>query len=183
MPPSTSTVSRKRTRSSHVSESNNDSQPTTSTSTSAAPPKRPKRQRNNPSTSRTNYSLRNRSVTSDTQRYNLRPRTSQSQVRVPETSTSHPITIVPHRTRHPISPTISNITPQEQTILPATQPRQYRLVYISDDDDHQPTTATTSTTPTVVNTTFNLVTDDEDDEPRRPQVTSRRTPRSTTTTR
>jgi hypothetical protein len=178
MPSSTPTVSRKRTRSTNVSESNDDPQQTTSTSTSTVPPKR---QRNNPS--RTNYSLRNRSVTSNAQRYNLRPRTSQSQVHLPEISTPHPTT-VPSRTRRHIPSTIPNITPQEQPILPVTQSRQYRLVYISDDDDQQPTTTTTTqSTPTIVNTTFNLITDDEDDEPRRPQVHPRRTARSTTATR
>jgi hypothetical protein len=179
MPSSNSTVSRKRTRSTNVSESNNDPEQATSTSTSTAPPKR---QRNNPpSTSRTNYALRNRSVASDAQRYNLRPRTTQSQVRLPAISTPHP-TIIPRRTRRHIPSTIPIITPQEQPILPVTQPRQYRLVYISDDDD-QPTTTMTQSSPTIVNTTFNLVTDDEDDEPRRPQVLHRRTARSTTATR
>lgn len=63
---------------------------------------------------------------------------------------------------------------------PVIQPRQYRLVYISDDDDDLPTT--TQATATVINTTFNLVADDEDDAPRRPQVTRRRTSRSTSGT-
>ena len=189
MPSSNPTMSRKRTRSTNVSESNDDPQQATSTSTNTAPPKR---QRNNPSSAlRTDYSLRNRSVTSDTQRYNLRPRTSQSQVRLPAiSSTPHPTTIS-RRTRHHIPSTIPNITPQQQQpMLPAIQPRQYRLVYISDDDDrhhhhhhhHQPTTAAQSS-PNIVNTTFNLITDDEDDEPRRVQIPPRRTARSTTATR
>jgi len=175
MPPPTSTVSRKRTRSTNVSESNDDSQQGTSTSniapshsTNAAPPKR---RRNNPP--RTNYSLRNRSITPDvrqsstnTQRYNLRPRDSQSQVRLPRVS-------APRRTRRQIPSAIPNTTQQEQPLSPVAQPRQIRLVYISDDDD-QPTTTTQSPP-----TTFNLITDDEDDEPRRSSVPPRRTSRST----
>jgi len=174
MPPSNSTVSRKRTRSTNVSESNDDSQQSTSTiaPSHAAPPKR---RRNNPS--RTNYSLRNRSVTSDaqqssinTQRYNLRPRNSQSQVRLPRAPT-------PRRTRRQIPSAIPNTTQQEQPLSPVAQPRQIRLVYIS-DDDAQPTTTTQSPPPT-----FNLITDDEDDEPRRPSVPPRRRSRSTANSR
>jgi hypothetical protein len=199
MPPPTSMVTRKRTRSTNVSESNDDHQQATSTSTivpsrptSTAPPKR---QRNNPPRPNTNYSLRNRAVTPDARqpstrlpsidrstnshRYNLRPRTSQSHVRLPRVSTPHP-TIVSHRTRRRIPSAISNPVQQEQPIPPVAQPRQFRLVYIPDDDD-QPTT-TTQPSPTIVNTTFSLVTDDEDDQPRRPQVPLRRTGRSTTVT-
>lgn len=206
MPPPTSTVTRKRTRSTNVSESNDDHQQATSTSTnvpshptSTAPPKR---QRNNPPppptpAPRTNYSLRNRSVTSEnlqsstrlpsierstnSQGYNLRPRVSQSQVRLPRVSTPHP-TIVSHRTRRRIPSTNTNTFQQEPTLTSVTQPRQYRLVYISDDDDHhhhQPTTTTMQQPSTIVNTTFSLVTDDEDEEPRRPQIASRRIARTT----
>jgi hypothetical protein len=173
----TSTVSRKRTRSTNVSESNDDPQQTTSTSTivptSAAPPKR---QRNNPP--RANYSLRNRTITpnarqsparlpsidrsANSHRYNLRPRTARSQVRLPRVST-----------RRPISSTIPNITQQEQPLSTIAPSRQYRFVYISDAD--QPTTTTTQSP----STTFNLMTDDEDDEPRRPSVPPRRAARST----
>jgi hypothetical protein len=72
---------------------------------------------------------------------------------------------------------LPGIPPVTLPTPPVIQPRQYRLVYISDDDNEQPTTG--QATATLVNTTFNLVTDDEDDEPIRPQVTHRRTSRST----
>jgi len=199
MPPPTTTVSRKRTRSTNVSDGTDDDQQAISTSsnvpshpTSTAPPKR---QRNNPPPPRRNYSLRNRSVAPDarqsstrlpsierstnSQRYNLRPRVSQSQIHLPRVSTPHPTT-ASHRTRRQIPPAITNTAQQEQSTPAVTQPRQYRLVYISGDDD-QPTTAT-QPSPTIVNTTFSLVTDDEDEEPRRPQVPPRRTARSTTGT-
>ncbi|CAF1378297.1 unnamed protein product [Adineta steineri] len=185
MPPPTTTVSRKRTRSTNISESNNDHEPSTSTMVSSLPtnPVPPKRQRNNPpsvESHTTNYSLRNRSVTSDSQqsqRYNLRPRHPQSQIHSSQVSVPHSTTIS-HRTRRPISSTLttSNSLQQEQATPSTTQPRQYRLVYISDDDD-QPTT-TTQTLTTNMNTTFNLVTDNEDDEP----IPPRRTTRSTSNT-
>ncbi|CAF5070196.1 unnamed protein product, partial [Rotaria magnacalcarata] len=47
----------------------------------------------------------------------------------------------------------------QPTSSPIVQPRQYRLVYISDDDDSPNTT--TQPSASMVNTTFNLVTDDE----------------------
>ncbi|CAF0890677.1 unnamed protein product [Rotaria sp. Silwood1] len=201
MPPPTSTVSRKRTRSTNVSESNNEHEQATSTSTivssqpmTTAPPKR---QRNNPPSttssvaSHTDYSLRNRSITPDTrpsstripsidtstdsQRYNLRPRYPRSQIRLPQVSTSHSIT-VPRR----IHRRIPSTTQQEQPTSSIVQPRQYRLVYISDDDDQPITTTQPSTS--IVNTTFNLVTDDEDDNLIRTQVPPRRTARSTSGT-
>jgi len=177
MPPATSTVSRKRTRSTTISESNNDHEPATSTSTivsslptNAAPPKR---QRNNPPPiePHANYSLRNRSSTSDSQRYNLRPRRPQTQISLPQVSTS-----LPRRTRRRIPSSIPTISRQEQPTPSVAQPRQYRLVYISDEDD-QPTTTTQPST-TIVNSTFNLVTDDDDDEP----MPLRRTPRPTSNT-
>ena len=245
--PSTSMATRKRTRSTNISENNIEHQQTASTNSiptttatsvniSTLPPTAvatnapPKRQRNNPPptgppppvTPRTTYSFRNRSLTPDPrhpstrfpslqtsslssasprsanrQRYNLRPRRPQSQVRLPQVPTPHPI-IPPRRIRRPIPPiaqTLSSsstnaiqpsslpiqppaapppppppapvppvIPPVTLPIPPVIQPRQYRLVYISDDDD-EPTQATA----TIVNTTFNLVTDDEEDELIRPQ--------------
>lgn len=170
MPPPTSAMSRKRTRSSNISESNDDASEPSSTSTivpSHTVP--PKRRRNNPtSTSRSNYSLRNRSITPDasqtsidrtntTQRYNLRPRS--------QLSTSHSTSTaatIPH----------SNTNHQDQTV---TQSRQYRFVYISDDDE-QPTSSQSSASSSVMNTTLNLITDDEDDTP--PTI-HRRTARAT----
>ncbi len=254
LPPSLM-ATRKRTRSTNVSENNVDHQqaassntiPTTvstsvtisslptNTSAANAPPKR---QRNNPPPTgppppvapRTNYSLRNRSLTPDPrhpstrfpslhatsstsanrQRYNLRPRRPQSQIRLPQVPTPQPH-VAPRRIRRPIPP-IAQTTPSSSSAnvaqptslpiqpplvppptasipvppvipplahptAPMIQPRQYRLVYISDDDDELP--RTTQGTATVVNTTFNLVTDDEDDEPIRPQAARRRTSRST----
>ncbi|CAF3438494.1 unnamed protein product [Rotaria socialis] len=194
MTPPTSTVSRKRTRSTNVSESNHDLEQATSTSTSSIVSNQPnstavlpKRQRNNPPpppppstapsiSSRTNYSLRNRSLTSDTrpsstrlssvdtsnssQRYNLRPRQlPSSQIYLPQVSTSHPIT-APRRARRQIQSTL--LQSDQPTSSSIVQPRQYRLVYISDDDDSPNTT--TQPSASMVNTTFNLVTDDEDDE-------------------
>ena len=210
----------------------------------------PKRQRNNPPpvgppppiTPRSSYSLRNRSVTPDPrhpairlpsvhtssmrsahrQSYNLRSRRPQSQVRLPQVSTIHPI-IAPRRSR-PLIPPINNQTTTSSSIAfnqlssstlqslrsrsspqlgpplsppppppppasmssvmpsnvyptpPVIQPRQYRLVYISDDDDEP------AATTTIVNTTFNLVTDDEDDEPIRPPTTHRRVSQSSSGT-
>jgi hypothetical protein len=99
---------------------------------------------------------------------------------VPRVSTPHPTTTVSNRTRRQIPSTITSTAQHEQPIPSVPQPRQYRLVYISDDDD-QPRT-TTQPSPAIVNTTFSLVTDDEDEEPRRPQVPSRRTVRSTNST-
>ena len=259
--PPTSMATRKRTRSTNVSENNVDHQQATSSNTipttiatsvniSSLPTNTnaanapPKRQRNNPPPTglpppvapRTSYSLRNRSLTPDPrhpstrfpslhatsststnrQRYNLRFRRPQSQIRLPQVPTPHP-TIAPRRIRRPIPPiaqtTLSSpsintnqsslslppesipssphppptlptpvpvlpgIPPVTLPTPPVIQPRQYRLVYISDDDDDQPTT--THATATIVNTTFNLVTDDEDDELIRPQVARRRTSRST----
>ena len=200
MPPPMPTVSRKRTRSTHVSDSDDDSSQIRSTSTidSSHSPSTtlPKRQRNNPSSaSHTNYSLRHRSVTSEpapipsidrssnSQRYNLRPRTSQSQVRSSRGSIAHSTTISRRiRRQNPIA--IPRITPPERPISPLPQARQYRFVYIS-DDDNQPTTNTpiTQSSPMITNTTLNLITDDEDEEPRRTQIPTRRTVRSTTATR
>ncbi len=254
MPP-TPMATRKRTRSTNISENNTDQHqavssnvvPTTTATSVAisslptnivAANAPPKRQRNNPPPSgppppvppRTNYSFRNRSLTPDPrhpssrfpslhtpssrsinrQRYNLRPRRPQSQIRLPQVPTPHP-TIAPRRIRRPIppiaqttpsssstnviqpsslptessptppslpvpAPVLPEIPPYTFSTPPVIQPRQYRLVYISDDDDDQPTT--TRATATIVNTTFNLVTDDEDEEPRRPQVARRRTSRS-----
>jgi hypothetical protein len=256
--PPTSMATRKRTRSTNVSENNTDHQQTssltnlvpTTTATSvnisplltntAAVNAPPKRQRNNPPLvgppppipPRTNYSFRNRSLTPDPrhpsarfpslnapsarpttrQRYNLRPRRSHSQIRLPHVPTPHP-PVTPRRIRRPIPP-IAQTTPSSSTtsfnpststlftnpsppspvlptpvpILPGIpsvtlstppviQPRQYRLVYISDDDDEIPTT--THATATLVNTTLNLITDDEDEELLRPQPTHRRTSRLT----
>jgi hypothetical protein len=172
MPLPTSTASRKRTRSTNVSESDTDHQPATSTIVSSHPTNTapPKRRRNNPPTSRTNYSLRNRSITPDlrqstsidtstnSERYNLRPRRPQLQL-----SNPHPITI-PRRTRHQTPSTVQQEPPPSTVI----QPRQYRLVYISDDDDQSPTGTQPSTT--IVNTVY-----DETDE----AIRSRRTVRST----
>jgi hypothetical protein len=207
----------------------------TSTAAVNAPPKR---QRNNPPSTgppppvppRTNYSFRNRSLTPDPrhpsarfpslnapsarpttrQRYNLRPRRSHSQIRLPHVPTPNP-TIIPRRIRRPIPPILqttpssstTNINSSTSALLtnpsppspvlptpvpilpgipqvtlstpPVIQPRQYRLVYISDDDDEIPTTAQA----TLVNTTLNLITDDEDEELLRPQHAHRRTSRLT----
>ena len=257
LPTSTSLATRKRTRSSNVTESLTDhhatnshaSFATSSTTTTLNISARsaqtmpvnaaPKRQRNNPPAPmpsppvrpRTNYSLRNRSITPDprhpttrfpslntgssstslapsriptastAQRYNLRSRRPQSQVRLPQVPTPHP-TAAPRRTRRPIppiTPTISSsnsssITGLQSTPLivpppppssipslsfpvpPSIQPRQYRLVYISDDDDDLPTNG--HGTATFVNTTLNLVTDDEDDEYTRPATVRRQPTRS-----
>jgi hypothetical protein len=257
--PPTSMATRKRTRSTNISENNIDHQQTVSSSVvpsttatsvnisslpinTVAANAPPKRQRNNPPSTgppppvppRTSYSFRNRSLTPDPrhpstrfpslhtpssrsinrQRYNLRPRRPQSQIRLPQVSTPHPI-IAPRRIRRPIPPiaqttltssptniiqssslsiesllpsppppplpapvpVLPGIPPATLPTPPMIQPRQYRLVYISDDDDDQP--ATTQGTATIVNTTFNLITDDEDDELIRPQVARRRTSRST----
>ena len=59
---------------------------------------------------------------------------------------------------------------------PAIQPRQYRLVYISDDDDDTPLNAQANTT--YLNTTFNLATDDEEDDLLRSQTLHSRPYRS-----
>lgn len=185
MPPPTSTVSRKRTRSTNASENNADQEQATSTSTIESSEQMntaPKRRRNNPP-SRTNYALRNRSRAADTryastqissidnstntQRYNLRPRILQSQ-----SSTTLPVRNVGQRV--PSTAT----TQSEQTTSSVTQPRQYRLVYISDDDD-TPTAPTTQSSTGIVNTTFNLVTDSENDAMIRPQAQSRRAARPT----
>ncbi|CAF5105919.1 unnamed protein product, partial [Rotaria sp. Silwood1] len=254
--PPTSIATRKRTRSTNVSENNHDHQQTASSSTlpttittsinntnsshlttTAAVNAPPKRQRNNPPPTgppppiapRTTYSFRNRSLTPDPrhlttrfpsvhpppsrsnnrQRYNLRARRPQSQVRLPQVSTTQPI-IPPRRTRPPIPPinqtipssassstivnqsssltlqsstSVSPPTPRPLSVIPpiinptppVIQPRQYRLVYISDDDDEPQATAT------VVNTTFDLVTEDEDDELIRSHIAARhRLSRSTT---
>lgn len=193
MPPPMSTVSRKRTRSAHVSDSDDDSTQIRSTSTidssHSSSTTLPKRQRSNAST---NYSIRHRSVTSDpapipsldrpsnSQRYNLRPRTTQAQVHSSRSSTANP-----RRIRRPNPIAIPRITPPERPISPVPQARQYRFVYISEDDDHQPTTITpaTQSSSTMTNTTLNLITDDEDEEPHRTQIQPRRTVRSTTATR
>ena len=259
MPPplASSMTTRKRTRSSNVSESNTDHQPTAAPLTSArtmitttttslnsslrptttlpvnAPPKR---QRNNPPGAlaappvlpRTSYSLRNRSLTPDPRhpsarfpslhapasrssnrpRYNLRARRPQSQVRLPQVATPHPMA-TPRRIRRPVPsiaqtgssstsviqasslppPPIPALPPapappsftssfatRSFPIAPAIQPRQYRLVYISDDDDETPSNG--QGTATIVNTTINLVTDDEDDDPTRSQMSRSRPSRS-----
>ncbi|CAF2692026.1 unnamed protein product [Rotaria sp. Silwood2] len=246
--PSTSIATRKRTRSTNISENNHDHQQTASSSTLpttittsintnsshstniVAVNGPPKRQRNNPPPTgppppvapRTSYSFRNRSLTPDPrhlttrfpsvhppssrssnrQRYNLRPRRPQSQVRLPTVSATQPI-IPPRRIRPPIPPinqTIpssssssftnvnqsSSLTLQSSSLSPPTarpssilippithptppviQPRQYRLVYISDDDDEPQGTAT------IVNTTFDLVTEDDDDELIRSHIAAR----------
>lgn len=204
MTPPTSTASRKRTRSTNISEHHGDIEATSSTSstisTQSSNTVPPKRQRNNtPSSnapsisSRANYSLRNRSITSDTQqssigsssidlstnsqRYNLRPRQPQSQIQLPQTLNLNS-NRVPRRARRQIS---STITQSVQSTSSIVQPRQYRLVYISDDDD--PPTSTTQTSTSMTNTTLNLITDDEDDEVTRvPQPPPRRTARTTTNT-
>ena len=261
LPTSTSLATRKRTRSSNVTESLTDhhatnshaSFATSSTTTTLNISARsaqtmpanapPKRQRNNPPAPipsppvrpRTHYSLRNRSITPDprhpstrfpslntgstsnslttsriptaatAQRYNLRSRRPQSQVRLPQVPTPHP-TAAPRRTRRPIPPippTISSsnastITGIQSTPLivpplppppppssvpslafpvpPTIQPRQYRLVYISDDDDDLPLSG--HGTATFVNTPLNLVTDDEDDEYTRAATIRRQPTRS-----
>ena len=195
----------------------------------------PKRHRNNPPPvpprsilPRPNYSLRNRSVTpgprhastrfpslhtpasgsSIGQRYHLRPRHPQSQVRLPHVSTSN-TTLATRRIRRPL-PSVSPATtstfiptpalsppslppalpplpppllpPVLPTIVssltlptpPIIQPRQYRLVYISEDDDDDEPRSTTQAT--VVNTAFNLMTEDG---LIRPPVARRRASRST----
>ncbi len=156
MPPVTPTsmATRKRTRSTNISENNNNHpltastnaiQSTTATAVSIpslptntvpvnAPPKR---QRNNPPSAgppppvppRSSYSFRNRSLTPDPrhpsarfpslnplssrsptrQRYNLRPRRPQSQVRLPQVPTPNP-TIPPRRIRRPIPPIVQSTT-------------------------------------------------------------------------
>ncbi|CAM2703094.1 unnamed protein product [Rotaria socialis] len=263
--PPTSIGTRKRTRSTNISESNHDHQHVAASSTILPPATSishslhatntvavnapPKRQRNNPPPTgppppvapRTAYSLRNRSLTPDPRhpstrfpsvqttspsraanrpRYNLRPRRPQSQIRLPQVSTTQPI-ITPRR-NHPVIPpinqtiapaspsanlnqsslltfqtaTTTTTTTASPPLLPLSplplisippvippiphstphviQPRQYRLVYISDDDDDPQATAT------VVNTTFDLVTDDEDEDFIRSQFATRhRTTRST----
>lgn len=250
--PPTSMATRKRTRSTNISENNVDHQqiaasasntiPSTmapSANVSSLPPNAsaanapPKRQRNNPPPTglpppvapRTSYSLRNRSLTPDPrrpltrfpslhatitngQRYNLRPRRPQSQIRLPQVPTPQPI-IAPRRIHRLIPPIAQTpptnvaqpvslpvqpptlpppppvpvppaIPPAAFTTPPVIQPRQYRLVYISDEDDEQP--RTTQATATVVNTTFNLITDDDDDEPIRAHAIRRRVSRSTSGT-
>jgi hypothetical protein len=183
-------MSRKRTRSTTVSESNNDHEQGTSTSTivSSLPTNTvpPKRQRNNPPSARTTYPLRNHSLTPDSghlssidtstnsRRYNLRPRRPQSQIDLSQVSSTHSIA-ARRRTRPRIPPVVATTIEQGQPTPSIVQPRQYRLVYISDDDD-QPTATTTLQPP--VNTTFNLVTDDENNAPTRSQVPPRRTSRS-----
>ena len=125
MPSSSTTTSRKRTRSPNTSEDITDhEQATSTTATSTAVSSQStsstlrKRQRNNPSSTsaRTNYSLRNRSVTTNGQYssarlssidastnsrpYNLRPRYPQSQIIASQDSSSH-LSTVPNRTRNP----------------------------------------------------------------------------------
>lgn len=182
MPPPTSMVSRKRTRTTTASESNNDHEQDTSTSTivSSLPTNTvpPKRQRNNPPSTRTNYPLRNHSLTPDSeqissidtstnlQRYNLRPRRPQSQIHLPQIS-------APRRARRQIPPVVTTPIEQEQLTPSIVQPRQYRLVYIS-DDDNQPTHPPS--------TIMNLVSDDDNNAPIRSQTAPRRTSRSTSGT-
>ncbi|UJR21360.1 hypothetical protein I4U23_024452 [Adineta vaga] len=175
MSPPATTVSRKRTRSTNISENNNNHEPSTSTVVSSLPtnPAPRKRKRNNPSTtdSQPNYSLRNRSTTPESQRYNLRPRCPPIQIHLPQVSTSH-LTTIPPRTRRQTPTTITTPSSTTQHDLPSSstvQPRQYRLVYISDDDDNNQPTTTSSSSTTIVN----LATDNE-------PIPARRTARSTT---
>ncbi|UJR28085.1 hypothetical protein I4U23_009341 [Adineta vaga] len=254
--PAKSMATRKRTRSTNVTESNNVIHPQvtstavaaatvasntistattlsatisslpTNANTSNAPPKR---QRNNPPPTgppppivpRTNYSLRNRSLTPDSrrpltrfpsvnitstarQRYNFRTRRPESQIRLPQVQTSQPI-VAPRRFRRPIPP-IAQATPISSasmpipspvlpppvtTIIPipspipplilptppAVQPRQIRLVYISDEDDEQPITS--PTTDNIVESVFNLITADDDNLSTRSTGGFGRTSRST----
>ena len=252
--PPTSMATRKRTRSTNISENNLEHQHTTSlhtisttaTATSVhnsslptntvvvnAPPKR---QRNNPPPTlsgppppiapRTSYSFRNRSLTPDPrhsltrfpslhapssgspnrQRYNLRPRRPQSQVRLPQVPTQHPL-IPPRRIRRPIPPIAQTASSSTNAIQPPSVPLQPSAplpppvsapvppvippvtlptppviqprqyrLVYISDDDEE---SPAQGTATVVNTTFNLVTDDEDDELTRPQVAHRRTSRTT----
>jgi len=135
MPLPASTVSRKRTRSNNVSESNDD---TSETSRTVAPPKR--RRDHSSTTTRRNYSLRNRIV----------PPPSPSSSETSETSTDRTNPAQRY-----------NLRPRSQLSTSNDQTRQYRFVYISDDDE-QPTS---SSSPSAMNTTVNLVTDDEDDIP------------------
>ena len=74
----------------------------------------------------------------------------------------------------------SVVSPMTFSMPPAIQPRQYRLVYISDDDDDLPSNPQGSTT--LVNTTINLVTDDEDEEYIRPPMGRRGASRSISST-
>ncbi|CAF0807501.1 unnamed protein product [Adineta steineri] len=260
-PPAASMATRKRTRSTNVAENNVDHQQvtaiaaastastamTSSINMSSMPPNTnvvnapPKRQRNNPPSTgppppiapRTNYLLRNRSLTPDPrhpltrfpslnttatanrQRYNLRQRHAQSQIRLPQVPTPHP-TVAPRRIRRPIPPVAQALLSSSSTniaqplslpIVPPTlppplppppipilpmnppsalstppviQPRQYRLVYLSDEDDDPSITA--QPTATLVNTTLNLITDDEDDGSLRAQGARRRTSRTTSNT-
>lgn len=86
-----------------------------------------------------------------------------------------------HTASSPLYATHASILPDIPSMIlptpPVIQPRQYRLVYISDDDEEIPMTAREPAT--LINTTINLVTDDEDDERRRPLPVQRRTSRST----
>lgn len=140
-----STVSRKRTRSNNVSESNDD---TSETSRTVAPPKRRRDHSSSSTATHRNYSLRNRIVP---------PAPAPSSSETSETSTDR------------TNPTQRyNLRPRSQLSTSNDQTRQYRFVYISDDDE-QPTSSSSSS---AMNTTVNLVTDDEDDIP---QTTRRRT--------
>lgn len=97
------------------------------------------------------------------------------------TTTSNPLSSSIPTVSSPIYPTPVSVLPDiPSMILPAPpiiQPRQYRLVYISDDDDEISTGPQGTTT--VVNTTINLVTDNDNDERRRPQPLYRHASRST----
>lgn len=180
MSPPTTTVSRKRTRSTNLADDNHDSEPSTSALVSSLPtnPVPPKRQRNNSSESESHssYSLRNRSVTSDSQRYNLRPRRSQTQAQLPSSSTAQPAA-VPRRARRQTPSTAPPTSNPPHELPPSTDvpSRQYRLVYISDEDDEQPTSSAASSA-----TIVNLVTDNETIAPRR---TARSTSNTTHNTR
>lgn len=251
-------ATRKRTRSTNVTEGNADHQQATTSTLVAASSSiptalaasvnvtsrlpngnathvAPKRPRNHPPPTgppppvapRTSYSLRNRSLTPDPrrplsrfpsittastnrQRYNLRARRPQSQMRLPQVPAPQPV-VAPRRFRRPIPPiaqtTLSTTTntaqPSPSTMMPppappasfsvpppplippaalptppAIQPRQYRLVYISDnDDDHQPLRSQPSTAS--VNAAFSLRTTEEDNLSPRSLTNHRRLSRST----
>lgn len=98
----------------------------------------------------------------------------------PMTNSTH-LSASIHRASSPMYAAHASLLPEIPSMIlstpPVIQPRQYRLVYISDDDDEIPMTAREPVT--LINTMVNLATDDEDDERRRPVPIQRRISRST----
>jgi hypothetical protein len=79
-------------------------------------------------------------------------------------------------TTSPSPPPVPFVSPLPLPIPPVIQPRQYRLVYISDDDDETP--VSTQSTTSAVDSTFNFITGDEEDSFARTPSSRHRSSRS-----